>query len=190
MEPWWTSLLREQQATDFADLAGATASLTLPLSDRFVSRLIANHLPASSPVSEVEVYAEAGNQILLRVRVARLSFIPRVRVKLLIERQPVLPSSPVIVFRILSEGLAALAGTALHFLKVLPPGVHLDGDRLHVNIAQLLDKYGLADVVTYLRHLEVTTAERRIVLVARAAVPPSRGSRGAAQGDEALGSRL
>jgi hypothetical protein len=188
MEPWWTRLLREQQETDFADLAGATASLTLPLSDWFVSRLIANHLPASSPVSDLEVCAEAGNQIVLRVRVARLSFIPRVRVKLLIERQPILPSSPVIVFRIVSEGLAALAGTALRFMKVLPPGVHLNGDRLQVNIAQLLDKYGLADVVAYLTYLELTTAERRIVLVARAAVPGPRGSGGAAQGDYAAGS--
>lgn len=183
MEPWWASLLREQQAMDFADLAGATASLTLPLSDRFVSRLITSHLPASSPVRELEVCAEGGNQVVLRVRVARLSFIPRVRVKLLIEQQPVLPSSPVIVFRIVSEGLAALAGTALRFLKVLPPGVHLDGDMLQVNIAQLLANYGLADVVAYLTHLEVTTAERRIVLVARAAVRPSRGPSEAGQGN-------
>jgi hypothetical protein len=172
MEPWWTILLREQQATGFADLAGATASLTLPLSDRFVTRLIANHLPASSPVREVDLCAEAGNQIVLRIRVARLAFVPRVRVRLLIEQQPVLPSSPVIVFRLISEGFAALAGTALRFVKVLPPGVQLDGDRLHLNLAQLLDSYGLADVVTYLTHLEVTTAETRIVLVARARVPP------------------
>jgi hypothetical protein len=176
MEPWWTRVLREQQATGFADLAGATASLTLPMSDRFVSRLIAIHLPASSPVGEVDVCAESGNQIVLRVRVARLAFVPQVRVRLLIERQPVLPSSPVIVFRIMSEGLAALAGTALRFLKVLPPGVQLDGDRLHVNLAQLLDSYGLSDVVAYLTHLQVTTAETRIVLVVHAAVPGTRNA--------------
>jgi hypothetical protein len=187
MEPWWVRLLLEQQAADFADLAGAQASLTVPVSDRLVTRLIANQLPASAPVSELDVFAEDGNQVVVRVRVARSSFIPRVTVRLLIEQQPALPLSPVIVFRIMSDGLAAFAGTALRFLKVLPPGVHMEGNRLYVNLAQLLDRYGAADALAYLTHLEVTTTERRIVLAARAAVPPQRASKGASHDGYAAG---
>ena len=31
IEPWWLTLLREQRSTNFADLAGAHATFTIPV---------------------------------------------------------------------------------------------------------------------------------------------------------------
>ena len=62
MEPWWLTLLREQHSTRFADLAGAHASFTIPVSDRLLNRLIADRLPPSSPISELHVHAEDGTR--------------------------------------------------------------------------------------------------------------------------------
>jgi hypothetical protein len=171
MEPWWVGLLREQQATRFADIAGAHSSLILPVTDRLVTTMIASRLPPSLPIRQIDVRAGAGNQMTVRVRLTQPSFLPPITVRLQIEQQPVLPASPILVFRILSEGLALLAGAALKFVPLLPPGLRLDGDRLYVNVATLLTAYGAGEALAYLTHLEVTTTEGRIVIGARAAVP-------------------
>jgi hypothetical protein len=164
-EPWWLALLREQQATHFADLAGAHASFTVPVSDRLLNRIIADRLRPSSPIRELELRAEDGNQVTVSVKLARLAFLPAVRLRFAIERQPDLPASPVLVLRI--EGIAARAGPVLHFLDVLPPGVRLEKNRVHVDLATLLAQHGAADGLAYLAALEVTTAAGRVVVSGR-----------------------
>lgn len=164
-------LLREQQAAHFADVSGAECAFTLPVSDRLVTRLIAPRVPASWPIREVEVRAAAGNQLAVRLRLARASFLPAVTIRLAIEQQPLLPLSPVLVLRIVSEGFAWLAGTTLRFLQVLPQGLRLDGDRLYVDVAALLERYGAAGALHHLTSLELTTTEGRIVVAARATIP-------------------
>ena len=114
-EPWWLTLLREQQSAHFADLAGAHASFTVPVSDRLLNRMIADRLRRSSPIRELELRAEDGNRVTVSVRLARLAFLPPVHVRFAIERQPDLPASPVLVWRMVLEGVAALAGPASAF---------------------------------------------------------------------------
>jgi hypothetical protein len=168
------TLLREQQAANFADVAGANGFVILPISDRLLSRLIAERLPPSAPVSDLELSADAGNELAVRVRLTRAAFLPPITVRFVIERQPRLPESPVIELRMMSEGLAALAGTALKFVDVLPPGVRLEGDKVSIDLAALAAQYGVAEVLPYLTDLEITTTVGRVVFTVRAAVPPPR----------------
>jgi hypothetical protein len=167
IEPW-LALLREQQSTHFADLAGAHASFTIPVSERLLNRIIAERLPRTAPISELQLRAEEANHVTVSVKLAKFAFLPAVRVRFAIERQPDLPASPVLVLRI--EGKAALAGPALRFLEVLPPGVRLENDRLSVDLATLLAQYGAADALSYLTALEVTTAAGRIIVSGRLAL--------------------
>jgi hypothetical protein len=167
-EPW-LDLLREQQSTRFADLAGAHTVFTIPVSERLLNRIVADRLPRSAPVSELQLHPEDGNHVTISVKLSKFAFLPAVRVRFAIERQPDLPASPVLVLRI--EGKAALAGPALGFLNVLPPGVRLENDRLLVDLAALLAQYGASEVLLYLTAIEVTTVAGRVIVSGRLAIP-------------------
>jgi hypothetical protein len=171
IEPWWLALLREQQSTNFADLAGAHTAFTIPISDRLLSRIIADRLPPSSEISELQLRAEDGNQATVSVKLARLAFLPAVRVRLAVEQQPDLPASPILGLRLVFEGVAALASPALRFLKGLPPGIRVEHDRLHVDLAALLAHYGAADALAYVTALELTTAPGKVIVSGRLALP-------------------
>lgn len=161
------ALLREQRGSGFADIAGTRASLTAPVSDRLLTRIIASRLPSSLPmIRELDLRAVAGNQLVISLR-AGPSFLPAFTIRLAIDEQPVLPSSPVLVLRIVSQGLAAMGNTALRFLQALPPGLRLDGDRLYVNLATLLERYGAEGALQHLSGLEISTTEGRVVVSAR-----------------------
>lgn len=164
-------MLRRLRAAHFADLTGANTSLTLPISDRLVTQIIAENLPPSSPVSELELRALEGDQFTVHVRLAKAAFLPAFRIRLVIEQQPELPSAPILVLRIASEGIGAFAGMAKGFLKTLPAGVRLEGDKLSVELATILARYDLGDALEYLTRLELKTEPGRIILVANAAVP-------------------
>jgi hypothetical protein len=172
IEPWWLTLLREQQSTDFADLAGSHASFTIPISDRLLGRIIAARLPPSSPISELQLRADDGNQVTVSVKLARLAFLPAVRVRLTVERQPDQPASPILILRMGFEGVAALATPALRFLQGLPPGIRVEPDKLHVDLATLSAQYGPADALSYVTALELTTVSGRVILSGRLAIPP------------------
>jgi hypothetical protein len=172
------AILQEQRANRFSGVAGAKAAITLPISDRLLSRLIAERLPPDGAVRDLELRAHASNRIVVRVRLTRPAFLPAIAVTLVVIRQPVLPESPVVVFRVeMPGGLLGLAGPALRMMNALPPGIHLDGDRLEVDLRLLLDRYGSVDVLEYLQDLQVTTDEGRFVVTMQAAVPaPAAGS--------------
>jgi hypothetical protein len=172
IEPWWLAVLREQQSTNFADLAGAHASFTIPVSDRLLGRIIADRLPPSSPIGELRLRAEDGNQVTVSVKLSRLAFLPAIRVRLAIERQPELPASPILVLRMVFEGVAALASPALRFLEGLPPGIRLEHDKLHVDLATLLAQHGAADALSYVTAVELTTVGGRVIVSGRLATPP------------------
>jgi len=169
-EPVWRQLLRDQQAANFSDVAGAHASFVLPVSDALVSRLIAQQASPDWPVTIVEVQAQAANQFVVAVRLKRPSFLPLFRVRFVIERQPQWSSSPVMGLRLIPDGLSALATPFLKFVKNLPPGVAFDGSRLELDLLVLLDRFPVRDVLRYVTDLAVTTEERRFVVSVRAAL--------------------
>ena len=171
MEPWWVTLLREQQSDDFPDFAGAEAFASIPISDRLITRAIVQRLPPSAPIRELEVRAHAGDQFTVRVRLAKPALLPSVQLRLAIEQQPDLPRSAILVLGVVSQGLTGLAINALKFVDVLPPGVRFDGRRFLVDLETILNRYGAARALTYVTDLSVTTIDDRFVVRARGTVP-------------------
>ena len=174
MEPWWVTLLREQQSDNFPDLAGAEAFATVPISDRLITRAIAQRISPSAPIREVDVRAYAGDQITVRVRLAKPALLPPLQLRLAIEQQPDLPASPILVLGIASQGLATLAINALKFVDVLPPGVRFDGRRFLIDLRTLLDRYGSGWVLDFLTDLEVGAVDGSLVVRARGVLPGRR----------------
>jgi len=180
--PWLLELLRELRATGFADVAGAQASATIPISDRLATRLIAARLPPSSPVREIELRAAAGNMVTVAVRLAKPAFLPRFEIPVHIEQQPTLPEQPIFVFRVaLPRGLAAVVGPALRIFdrlfELLPAGIRLQDDRLIVDLRIVLQQYQAADILDYLDRLELTTVDRAILVRIDARLPIASGGK-------------
>jgi hypothetical protein len=173
MNPRWLDLFREQQALGFPDLAGTRLSLSIPVSDRLITRVIAENLPASSRLRHLEIRAENANRLRVVVQLARPAFMPTLTIPLDIERQPSLPGSPVLSFRVASSpAVMAFAGSALRFLDRLPAGIVMDGNRVEVDLRLLAARYGAADAFEYLESIELTSEQGRVILSLRAALPP------------------
>jgi hypothetical protein len=170
MDPRLETLLNRLRATGFSDLRGAHADVTLPISDRLLNELIAGSLPASAPVRDVQLTSKPGNRISVRFKVAAASFLPSMKVSLVIEGQPELPASPILVLKLDMGGLLALAGPATRFLTALPAGLHFVDDRLYVNLATLLAERGLGELLEYAEQVRVTTAEGAVVVHVRAGI--------------------
>ena len=169
-DPRLLRLVDELRTTRFAELAGAQVSATIPVSARLLNELMVALIPPGAPVRSVKVQLQAGNRLALRVKLARLEFLPPVTVTLEVEQQPKLPDSP-LVLRVLSlPGLASLAGAAASLTTVLPPGVRLQDQRLFVDPVLLLRHHGYGEILPYLHDISVTTDADRLVLTVDARV--------------------
>jgi hypothetical protein len=164
-------ILMGQQAAQFADLRGAQASASVPISERLLNEIIQQSLPGSVPVRELRVAPRAGDKFVLRARVGTSPLIPALSVTAHIDRQPDLPASPVLVLRLEMGALMSLAGPALRFFDALPRGIKVDRDRVHVDLARLLADRGLASYLEFLQTLEVHTVEGAVVIDLRASIP-------------------
>lgn len=171
MTPWWLTLLSEQQREHFADIAGARVSVRLPLSERLLSRIVMAQLPLKSAIRTLEIHALAANEISVRVRLSTPALLPAFQIKLRIETQPKLPETPILILRLSSRGLSAVAKPILRLLDALPPGIALNGDRLHVDLRALAKRAGAADALRYLSLLELSTEPGRLIATIEAAVP-------------------
>ena len=163
-------LLQELQASGFRDVAGARVSVTLPVSDRLVSRLVADIIPPNIPVRDVDVRALAGNRLSVKARITRPVLMPPITVNLAIEQQPQLPDRPILVVRLLSTGILSFARVALNFLHVLPPGIRMERDLLFINIQTLLEQRGLAEHLRHVDTLDLNTDEGHFVVDIRGGI--------------------
>ena len=169
-KPDFPALLRSLQATEFRDLAETRISATVPVSERLINELVAGTMPPTVPLREVHVHPEAGDAFAVRLS-PRAAFLPSLTVRLTIDRQPSLPGSPVLVLRMATMGgLFGLAAGALPIAQMLPPGVRLEGDLIHVDLQAIAAQRGFSEMLRYVRELRVTTEERRAVLHLLAAV--------------------
>lgn len=164
MDPRFARLLTEQQATGFADLRGATIAANVPIADRLLNAIVSASLPASGRVRDVQLHAREGNRIGVRVKLGAGTFPPPISLTLVIEGQPQMPASPVLVLRLEMGGLLSLAGPALRFLDALPPGVRVEHDRVYVDLAAVLADHGLTPWLEYIEQLGVTTVEGAVVV--------------------------
>jgi hypothetical protein len=163
-------ILLHQEAAGFPGIAGAHVAAFIPVSASLLNEVLARALPSSAPVSDVHIEPQAGNALRVHLRIARAPIIPPLTITLLIERQPQLPDSPVLVLRLASSGLTVLARAANRFLEALPPGVRMENDLILVDIAELLRQRGALIWLQYVRELEITTAPGAVLLSVRASV--------------------
>jgi hypothetical protein len=141
------------------------------VSDRLLSRLVMQRLPADGAVRELTLRAREGNAFVVGVRLTRPAFLPTINVPLRIERQPSLPADPTLVLRMeRSAGLLSLAGPALRFLNTLPAGIRVEGDLIEVNLHTLLERRGVAHWLRYVERLELTTETGRVIVSLTASV--------------------
>lgn len=163
MDRWLEQLMRDVRAGQPALLAGTRVVADLSIADRLVNEVIAEKIRPESAIREVTVRAEPG-RARVTIKVARPSFMPPLSFVLTVETQPELPASPVLVLRVgMMPGVAALLGTGISFMNVLPPGHRLEGDRLFVDVAAVLDSRGYGWIFPYLRALHISFEAGRIV---------------------------
>jgi hypothetical protein len=170
-EPWWRTLLREQQGSGFADLAGAEGSVVLPVSDRLLTSVIASRIPAGAPVSNVQVAAAANDQFAVRIKLVSPAFLPPFTLRFAIDRQPQMPASPILTLAIVTQGIGTFAGPLVRAFAGLPAWVRIDHDRVHVDLRQLAQQYGVAEHLRVLTDVRLTTVPGRFIVTARASLP-------------------
>ena len=145
------------------DLRGAEVRAEIPLTNAVVNRFIAEQLAKrQTPLVGVQTDALADDSCATQL-VAKTRMIPSMTVFTRIERQPEFPSDPVLWLRWSMPGsLSLLAGPAMRFFKTaieqkLPRGISLDGERVAIDVAQLLAERGFGDLVGYIAGLRVRT---------------------------------
>ena len=161
-------ILLNQRAAGFPGFTGTHVAAFIPISASLLNELIAQALPPSAPVSEVQIDPQAGNVLRVRLRIAPV--IPPLTITLLIERQAQFPDSPVLMLRLASSGLTVLARAAFRLLEALPPGLRMENDLVLVDIAELLRRRGAIEWLQYVRELEITTAPGAVLVSIRASV--------------------
>jgi hypothetical protein len=170
VDEWIARLLRRQIETGFADLRGADAAFTVPFSERLLNDVLAEILPRSGAVREPYVSPEAGDRFQVRVRLSSPSFLPPLRLRIAIDRQPELPTSPVLVLRLERTGLLTLAGPILRLINALPDGVAVKDDRIYVDLRAMLERHHLAQYLEYVKELRINTVEGAMILAVRGRV--------------------
>jgi hypothetical protein len=162
-------LIAQQQRAGFADVSGTEGEATLRMTDRLLNQILAAELQQSRAIRSANVRALAGDRFDVRLALAKPSFLPPITIGVLIERQPSLPDSPVLVLRLTGiGGLTRFAGPAAAFLNVLPPGVAMNGDIVHVDLGALLRQRGLEFTLQHVDDLRVHTEEGAVRIGFRA----------------------
>lgn len=162
-DPRLTRILEQLRASGFADVKGARISLAIPIGERLLNEIVAASLPPSLPLRDLTVRPRPGNHLQVKARVAKFDFLPPVSVTLEIDQQPRLPDVPLGLRLRSFPGLTSLAGSFLSPDK-LPRGVRLEGDRLFVDVRELLDRAGHGDLAPLVERLHVASEEGRLVV--------------------------
>jgi hypothetical protein len=170
MRPWWLTLLHEQQQSRFADVDGARASIHLPVSDRLLNRLIAERISPQSSLAGVTVRALEHDRFAVRIRLAKLSFLPAWEIRFEIEQQPRLPHAPLLTLRFASSGSAFVA-RAIRAFGGLPTWLSARADRLEIDLAGLARRHGFDGVLDVLTGLHIGTVPGRFVIIVDAELP-------------------
>jgi len=160
--------IRELLGVGLDEITGGTLSLDLPIPDGVINRLVTSAIERSQgPVRSVRIESGEDDRFLAHVTVRGPRLIPELKVLAVIERQPELPQSPVLMLRWSLPGMGPLAMIAAPFLsnlKDLPPGIRIDGEHAFVNVAELLRARNLGDLVPLISRLELGTKTGRAIV--------------------------
>ena len=141
---------------DLAELAGATFTCQLPLTNTIINRLIEARLAKGGlPIKSAEIDVREGDLAVLTVAPSML--LPAARIELRIELQPDFPGNkPVLWLRWSMGGLAGLLSKLVdRFKPNLPPGVKMDSELIAIDIAEILRAPNLGELVPYIRSVRV-----------------------------------
>jgi len=164
----FAQLFDRLSAGGLSDLAGAEASITLPVSKRLLNELASAAIPASVPVRDLDLTPLDGDRFLVRARIGS-SLLPILRLNVAIDRQAEFPEFPFLVLRLESTGLMVLARHVVRIIP-MPPWIHVDGDRMRVNLRALADQHGVGHYLSYIDDLQVRTASGTVMLLLRARI--------------------
>ena len=142
-------------------MAGTEGQATIRMTDRLLNQIIAIELEESRAVRDVHVRALDGDRLRVQLVLSKHpSFLPPITIDVLIEQQPSLPDAPVLVLKLAGMGgLARFAGPAAAWFDILPQGIRIAGDRVHVDLGALLQQRSLGFVLQHLDELRVNTDE-------------------------------
>ena len=152
-------ILRQRTGLELRELAGSTLAGEIPLSDALVNRMLAERLANHAQVAAVRVQAQQNDTVAVQV-VPRARLMPALNITARIERQPEFPQHPMVLLRwsMPAAGpLALFAAPVLAFFKAMPQGIRMDGDRIAVDVRELLRSRGLDDVIALIKKLEIHT---------------------------------
>jgi hypothetical protein len=177
MHPAILDLLQRQQRDGFPDVAGSGMTATIPVSDRLINAFVATLLPEGGKVRAVQITAEEGDRLTVRVKLSGPSLLPAIPFTLAIEVQPELPDRPVLGLRLAQASkFVALAASTLPAMVTLPPGISMHDDRIRIDLRRMLAERGLEQWLAYLTSLRITTRHGTVVVDIRAGIPSSARS--------------
>ena len=159
-------LFRERTGLDLREIAGSTLAGEIPISDALVNRMLAEKLAQHAQIGSLRIQAQPNDSIGIQV-VPRARLVPPMNIVARIERQPEFPDNPLLLLRwsMPAAGpLALFAAPMLSYFKAMPPGIRMDGDRVAVDLRELLRSRGLDDALAFVRKLEVHTRPGGFVL--------------------------
>jgi hypothetical protein len=172
MHPRILELLQQELRDGFPGLAGSEVVATIPIADRIINELIASLIPEHGKVREVTIASEPGNLLSAKARLSGPSLLPSIPVTFVIDQQPEFPSRPVLGLKLSHPSkFVSMAFSTMPSMVTLPPSLTVTGDRVFINIRQLLAERGLDSWLAYVADLKVTTRASAIVLNARLTVP-------------------
>jgi hypothetical protein len=166
-------IIRERFGIDLRQVAGAKMSGEIPLSNDFVNRLVAERLGERAALRSARVEARDGDTLVAEL-VPRARLLPVLRIAARIEQQPDFPREGTLVLRwsMPSIGpLALFAAPVLAFFRALPPSISANGDRIAVDIRELLTSHGVGDAVPYIKALQIHTRADGFVVKFELSVP-------------------
>jgi hypothetical protein len=159
-------LFRERTGLDLAEMAGSTLAGEIPIGDALVNRLLEQKLAQHAQIASLRVQAQPNDSVAIQV-VPRARLVPPMNIIARIERQPQFPADPLLVLRwsMPAAGpLALFAAPMLSYFKAMPQGIRMDGDRVAVDLRELLRSRGLDEALAFVRNLEVHTRPGGFVL--------------------------
>ncbi len=148
------------------ELAGGVITGELPVTTTVVNRLIAQKLETAR-VPIISAVIETRPNDTLTVHLRPRGPIPLLKVDVQIDRQPQLPDDPRLGMRWSLRGLGPLAmfaGPVTTYFKTLPAWISLDGDRIWIDLHELLRSQGLGEAMPLLTGVRVLTREQRFVV--------------------------
>ena len=157
------TLFADQERLGFPDFAGSNGQGSIEVSERLLNTLITEQLRGSTVIRELHVSPHAGGRFAVRLSLAKPSFLPAISLGVVVDKQPSLPDDPILGLTL--SGLGGLLRFAGGFVKALPPGVRMDGERVFIDIRAALAPHGLTSVLNYVRDVAIGTQEGRLVIV-------------------------